>query len=87
MKIAKLVLGRAKTSMLNVLMLCLLIFSVLILNGCGGGGAATYYMHRNTTTGQELSDLQAAYQKGALTEDEYLSQKNKILKGEVNRVE
>ena len=64
-----------------------LLALIFILTSCGGGGAATYYMHRNTTTGQELTDLQAAYQKGALTEDEYLSQKARILKGDLTRAQ
>lgn len=66
--------------MLRFLVLISLISS---LSGCGGGGAATYYMHRNTTTGQELTDLQAAFNNGALTEDEYQSQRARILKGEL----
>jgi|1048.fasta_scaffold95173_1 hypothetical protein len=56
--------------------------SLLALSGCGGGGASTYYMHKNTTLGQELSDLQAARNTGAITEDEYEEQRERLLAGE-----
>ena len=42
------------------------------LAACGGGG--TYVRVQGTTTiskGQELTDLQRAYQEGALTKQEY----------------
>lgn len=58
------------------------VLLVLSLSGCGGGGAKTYYLNRTTTVGQELSDLQAAYQKGAMSEAEYTSQREKILKSQ-----
>ncbi len=55
---------------------------VLILGpmtGCGGGGADQTMQARTTTTGQELQDLDAAYKKGVITEDQYKEQKEKIL--------
>ena len=58
------------------------LLCVLALSSCGGGGAATYYMHRNTTLGQELNDLQAAHQKGAIDDEEYAAQRARLLKGE-----
>ncbi len=56
--------------------------ALLFISGCGGGGAKTFYMHRNTTLGQELSDLQSAQQRGAITQDEYQEQRERLLKGE-----
>lgn len=67
-------------------MLRLFICALLVgafLPGCGGGGAKTFYMHKNTTLGQELSDLQTAYQKGAISENDYEEQRAKLLKGTV----
>ncbi len=49
--------------------------------GCGGGGAKTQQQTEVTTTtvGQQLLDLQKAYEAGALTKEEYEAQKKKIL--------
>ena len=63
---------------ISLLMSC----SLIILSGCGGGGASTYYMHKNTTLGQELNDLQAAKNSGAINEDEYEEQRERLLAGE-----
>ncbi len=51
------------------------------VSGCGGGGAKTQTKTdiRTTTKGQELLDLQKAYESGALSQKEYERQKNKIL--------
>ena len=52
----------------------------LVLTGCGGGGADVKQTTTTTTMGQELVDLQASYEKGILTEQEYKDAKNAILK-------
>ena len=64
--------------------LAVIAFGIVLsfMSGCGGGGAKTFYMHRNTTLGQELSDLQSAHQRGAISEDEYQEQRERLLKGE-----
>lgn len=62
--------------------LCILILSGCIpLAACGGGGAKTQTQMDVTTTtkGQELQDLQAALNSGAVTQEEYESEKKKIL--------
>ncbi len=46
--------------------------------GCGGGGARVE--NRSTTKGQELMDLEEAYQKELITEKEYNKEKKRILK-------
>jgi hypothetical protein len=59
----------------------LLIFTIVmggVFAGCGGGGASV--KQSNTTLGQELTDLQAAYDKGIITEKEYERAKKEILK-------
>jgi hypothetical protein len=45
----------------------------------GGCGSSTKVESKNTTVGQELQDLDAAYNKGLLTEDEYKKQRKEIL--------
>ncbi|MGE0649273.1 MAG: SHOCT domain-containing protein [Alphaproteobacteria bacterium] len=53
----------------------------LMLAACGGGGADTEAQQTVTTktTGQELLDLKAAYDAGAITEEEYQTQRKMIL--------
>lgn len=49
--------------------------------GCGGGGSKTTAVQetRTTTTGQELIDLQKAYEAGIISQKQYDQQKQKIL--------
>lgn len=52
------------------------------VSGCGRRAKATVESQtdiRTTTTGQELMDLQKAYESGAMTEKEYQQQRKKIL--------
>jgi len=56
----------------------LMLLIVFSLSGCGGGGANVEA--RSTTTGQELIDLDKAYQQGLMTEKEYESKKKDIMK-------
>jgi len=56
----------------------LVLLAVFSLTGCGGGGAKMEA--RTTTTGQELIDLDKAYQQGLMTEKEYESKKKEIMK-------
>ena len=46
------------------------------------GGDETVQQTKSTTTGQELQDLNAAYDKGIISEREYNQQRDKILKGQ-----
>ncbi len=49
---------------------------------CGGGGGSTTKNEttiNSTTTGQQLIDLQKAYESGAISEKEYNKQKQQIL--------
>jgi len=54
---------------------------ILALAGCGGGGASLESKSdvRTTTTGQELLDLKAALDAGAISQDEYDEQRERIL--------
>ncbi len=49
---------------------------------CGGGGSKvkTESTNISTTLGQELSDLQKAYEQGIITENQYKEAKEKLLK-------
>ena len=56
----------------------------LTLAGCGGGGArsttTTKTTNTTTTMGQELQDLDQAYQDGLITESQYEKAKEDVLK-------
>jgi len=65
----------------GLILLTLLVFGAALW-GCGGGGAELSSRTTTTTTGQELIDLKAAYDKGVITQDQYESQKKKILSRE-----
>jgi len=62
----------------------LVLFAVcaLLLFGaaaCGGGGAEVRSEVSTTTTGQQLIDLKKALDSGAMTQQEYEKQRQKIL--------
>jgi hypothetical protein len=46
---------------------------------CGGGGASVMAKTQTTTLGEELIDLNKAYEKGLLTTEEYEKQRAKLL--------
>jgi len=67
---------------MRMLRMCILLGLFVLgvsVAGCGGGGAELQSHTTTTTTGQELIDLKAAYDKGVITKDQYESQKKKIL--------
>jgi uncharacterized membrane protein len=66
-----------KSTRLKTLAAILLFAATLALSGCGGGGAEV--RADSNTTGQELLDLKKAYEAGAISEDEYEEQREKIL--------
>jgi hypothetical protein len=68
-----------KKSIYAILACMLLASGALAFLGCGGGGA-TFQAASNKTLGQELQDLDASYQKGILTHDQYESAKKKLIK-------
>ena len=64
----------------KVSVIAVLIFTIVmggLFVGCGGGGAQV--QQSTTTLGQELTDLQAAYEKGIITEKEYNKAKKELL--------
>ena len=50
------------------------------LTGCGSTTKTEIKESPKTTLGQELIDLEAAYNKGVITKDEYEKQKKALLK-------
>jgi hypothetical protein len=65
----------------KVTVIAVVIFTIVmggLFVGCGGGG--THVQQSTTTLGQELTDLQAAREKGIITEKEYEKAKKDILK-------
>ena len=69
---------------MNFLRVCLLVMVIVLgigFAGCRGGGKAQVQSTTTTTTlGQELMDLQKAYEQGIITEKEYKETKEKIIK-------
>ena len=62
-------------------LVALVVFTIAmggLFVGCGGGGASV--QSSSTTLGQELTDLDAARDKGLLTEKEYEKARKQILK-------
>ena len=51
----------------------------LSLSACGGGGAKVSTQTHTTTVGQELLDLDKAYQGGLISEKEYEKTRKNIM--------
>jgi uncharacterized membrane protein len=65
---------------LGVLVLVGLLLATFTFSGCGGRKQTTTVQSTNTTLGQELVDLQQAYEKGIISEKEYNDLKQKAMK-------
>ena len=59
-----------------------ILLAALGITACGGGGAKVEASTTTTTTtmGQELLDLDKAYQDGIISKDQYEKSKKQILK-------
>lgn len=62
-----------------------MIIMSLGLVSCGGGGAEVKSQSYSTTLGQELKDLEDAYQKGIITEKQYKRSKEKLIEQRTDR--
>lgn len=56
----------------------IVLLTGLALGGCGGGGAEV--KATNTTMGQELMDIQGAYDKKIISQEQYERAKKDILR-------
>ena len=54
---------------------------LMTLAGCAAFNDISAEYHRHTTIGQELMDLKAAYEDGALTDEEYGRLRKEIMEG------
>ena len=69
---------------MRYLRVCAVIMVIVLgigFAGCRGGGGGKAQVEATTTTlGQELMDLQKAYEQGIITEKEYKQAKERIIK-------
>ena len=65
---------------LGIFMLVGLLLASFSLSTCGGRKQTTTVESTSTTLGQELIDLQQAYEKGVITEKQYNDLKQKAIK-------
>ena len=63
----------------------ILIIAGLLITSCGSfneaNGQAELHLNKNISTGQELIDLQEAFDKGIINETEFETIKNRIVEG------
>ena len=59
--------------------LIVMIVMALGVNACRGGKAEVKTQSYSTTLGQELKDLEEAYDKGIITEKQYKRSKEKLI--------
>jgi hypothetical protein len=64
---------------LRVWALAVMVAIAISVGGCGGGGAQLESQTTTTTLGQELQDLDTAYQKGLLSKEEYDKTRQRIM--------
>lgn len=65
--------------MKSVRLLAVATLMLSTLSACGGGGAKVSTETHTTTVGQELLDLDKAYQNGLISEKEYNKTRKKIM--------
>lgn len=68
---------------MKFLRVCVVIMVIVLglgFAGCRGGKAKVEATTTTTTLGQELMDLQKAYEQGIITEKEYKQSKERIIK-------
>jgi hypothetical protein len=75
--------GQMKRSWIGAVLVAVMTGAFMVGCCCPGGGGSsstkTETTINTTTTGQQLIDLQKAYESGAITEKEYNRQKQEIL--------
>jgi hypothetical protein len=69
------------TTLARALALTVLAASAAALPACGGKSVKVENTGNSATMGQELQDLDKAYQDGIITKSEYEKSKKRILEG------
>lgn len=69
--------------MTRIIIGSLLVVSLLGVSACGFRSAKSSSTVNTTTTGQQLTDLKAALDDGAITEAEFEKKRKEILKAKV----
>ncbi len=64
---------------LRIWAVVVMMVTVMGLAACGGGSADVKAQSYSTTLGQELKDLEDAYQKGIITEKQYKNAKENLI--------
>jgi uncharacterized membrane protein len=59
----------------------ILIIAGFLIISCGSFNEAKLHLNKNISTGQELIDLQEAFDKGIINETEFETIKNRIVEG------
>ena len=71
--------------LLRIWAVAMMMIMALGMAGCGGGGAEVKTQSYSTTLGQELKDLDEAYQKGIITEKQYKEAKEKLIEQRIKK--
>ncbi len=64
---------------INTWALIVTVAAALGMGACSGGGAEIKSEITTTTKGQQLLDLQKAYEAGAMSKDEYERERKRVL--------
>jgi hypothetical protein len=64
---------------MRVWVVILMIVIGSAMAGCSGGGADVRTQTTTTTLGQELKDLEEAYKKGIITQQQYEESKKRLI--------
>jgi len=70
---------------IRILVVGIMLSVGLGMAGCRGGGAEVKTQSYSTTLGQELKDLEEAYNKGIISEKEYKKSKERLIEKRTER--
>jgi hypothetical protein len=70
-----------RVSIPRITALTLSVVLAAAIAGCGGGSADVKSVVSTTKTGQQLADLKKAFDSGAITKEQYDTEKARLLTG------